>query len=167
MLKLYPKNGLKACEEFLRNHPNNITVIDESTTIKNPKAKRTKNILRLRCLAKVRRILTGSPVTKSPLDLYTQCANLDPRLLEYKTVMLFVIDSAYLMKFMLHKEDNKRTIGYQNLFELEQKLKEFSFRVTKDECLDIPDKIYQIRYIKLEGEQNVPMRACELEPWHY
>ena len=71
---LSTKNGLKACEDFLRKHPYNITIIDESTTIKNPKAKRTKNILRLRYLAKVRRILTGSPVTKSPLDLYTQCA---------------------------------------------------------------------------------------------
>ena len=47
--------------------------IDESTTIKNPTAKRTKNILKIGDLAKYRRILTGSPVTKSPLDLYSQC----------------------------------------------------------------------------------------------
>ena len=75
MLKHYLlKNGLDECNRFLRNHPNNIIVIDESTTIKNPKAKRTKNILALRWLSEMRRILTGSPVTKSPLDLYTQCA---------------------------------------------------------------------------------------------
>ena len=47
--------------------------VDESTTIKTPTAKRTKAILNLGKLAKYRRILTGSPVTKSPLDLYTQC----------------------------------------------------------------------------------------------
>ena len=152
---LSTKNGLKACEEFLRDHPNNITIIDESTTIKNPKAKRTKNILRLRYLAKVRRILTGSPVTKSPLDLYTQCAFLDPRLLGYKSYYAFrnrfcIFDEVYVAQ----GETINVPVGYQHLSELEQKLKGFSFRVTKDECLDIPDKIYQIRYVKLEGEQK-------------
>ena len=52
--------------------------IDESTTIKTPTAKRTKNILKIGNLAKYRRILTGSPVTKSPLDLFSQCLFLDP-----------------------------------------------------------------------------------------
>ena len=47
--------------------------IDESTTIKNPKAKRTKNILSVSKYAKYRRVMTGSPVTKNPLDLFTQC----------------------------------------------------------------------------------------------
>ena len=152
---LSTKNGLKACEAFLREHPSNITIIDESTTIKNPKAKRTKNILRLRYLAKVRRILTGSPVTKSPLDLYTQCAFLDPRLLGYKSYYAFrnrfcIFDEVYVAQ----GETINVPVGYQHLSELEQKLKGFSFRVTKDECLDIPDKIYQIRYVKLEGEQK-------------
>ena len=55
--------------------------IDESTTIKTPEAKRTKNIVMLGVHAKYKRILTGSPVTKSPLDLYTQCFFLDPFLL--------------------------------------------------------------------------------------
>ena len=42
--------------------------IDESTTIKTPSAKRTKNIIDLGVAAKYRRIMTGSPVTKNPLD---------------------------------------------------------------------------------------------------
>jgi SNF2 family DNA or RNA helicase len=56
---------------------NTLMAIDESTTIKNPEAKRTKNIVALGKYAKYRRILTGSPVTKSPLDLYKQCEFLD------------------------------------------------------------------------------------------
>ena len=51
--------------------------IDESTTIKNPNAKRTKNICQLGLACKYNRILTGSPVTKSPLDLYKQCEFLE------------------------------------------------------------------------------------------
>ena len=63
--------GTKFAEKFLLSH-NTLMVIDESTTIKNPKAKRTKNIMTLSKRAKYRRILTGSPVTKNPLDLYSQ-----------------------------------------------------------------------------------------------
>ena len=79
-------------------------VIDESTTIKNPKAKRTKNIMALRWRAKMRRILTGSPVTKSPLDLYSQCAFLDPALLGFKSYYALEIDIAPLMRFIWQEE---------------------------------------------------------------
>ena len=71
------KKGLDFAAKFLSCH-DALVAIDESTTIKNPSAQRTKNILRLSKLSKYRRILTGSPVTKSPLDLYTQCFFLDP-----------------------------------------------------------------------------------------
>jgi len=53
-------------------------VIDESTTIKNRRAKRTKALCAVGRDAVYRRILTGSPVTRSPLDLFSQMAFLDP-----------------------------------------------------------------------------------------
>ena len=64
--------GKEFARRFLDSH-NAMMAIDESTTIKTPTSNRTKNILKLRTLAKYRRILTGSPVTNSPLDLYSQC----------------------------------------------------------------------------------------------
>ena len=71
--------GLDFADRFLSIFGKRALIgIDESTTIKNPTAKRTKNILSIGNLAKYRRILTGSPVTKSPLDLYSQCEFLDP-----------------------------------------------------------------------------------------
>jgi len=69
---LSTKKGVAFASKFLNCH-STLIAIDESTTIKNPGAKRTKNILGLSKYSKYRRILTGSPVTKSPLDLYTQC----------------------------------------------------------------------------------------------
>ena len=36
--------------------------------------------------------MTGSPVTKNPLDLYTQCEFLDPYLLDFHHTMLLEID---------------------------------------------------------------------------
>ncbi len=78
------QKGLKYAQEFLNIFVGRALIgIDESTTIKNPTAKRTKNILTIGNLAKYRRILTGSPVTKSPLDLFSQCMFLDPFHLGY------------------------------------------------------------------------------------
>ena len=37
---------------------------------------------------------------------------------------------------------------------LEYKLKHFSYRVRKKECLDIPDKMYIQRHVDLSDEQN-------------
>ena len=161
---LSTKKGLDICNKYLLNQPNNIVVIDESTTIKNPKAKRTKNILALRWRAKMRRILTGSPVTKSPLDLYTQCAFLDPALLGFKSYYAFrnrycTFDEVYIAR----GEAIMVPDGYTNLDELEQKLNQFSIRLTKDECLDIPDKIYQKREIMITGDQKRVYERLRIE----
>ena len=51
------KKGVDFAARFLSSH-NALFAIDESTTIKNPGAKRTKNILRLSKFGKYRRILT-------------------------------------------------------------------------------------------------------------
>ena len=62
------KKGVAFVEKFLLTH-NAMMAVDESTTIKNPKAQRTKNLVKLALQSKYRRILTGFPVTQSPLDL--------------------------------------------------------------------------------------------------
>ena len=81
-------NGTEFAKKFLSCHKSMIA-IDESTTIKTPTSNRTKNILSLRELADYRRILTGSPVTKSPLDLFSQCQFLDPWLLNHDSYWTF------------------------------------------------------------------------------
>ena len=81
---LSTKRGFEACAEYLKKNKLNFVALDESTTIKNRSAKRTKNILGLGKLSHIKRILTGSPITKSPLDLFTQCAFLSPELLGFQ-----------------------------------------------------------------------------------
>ena len=80
--------GSQFAQKFMLSHKT-LMVIDESTTIKNPKAKRTKNILQLSDRAQYRRILTGSPVTKNPLDLFSQCYFLDPYHLDHQSYYSF------------------------------------------------------------------------------
>ena len=85
---LSTSKGVEFAQKFLNSH-STLMAIDESTTIKNPDAKRTKNIVKLGEMSKYRRILTGSPVTKSPLDLYKQCEFLDPWLLGHSSYYTF------------------------------------------------------------------------------
>ncbi len=49
-----------------------LLAVDESTTIKNHKAKQTKAVCKLGELAKFRRILSGQPIENNPMDLYSQ-----------------------------------------------------------------------------------------------
>jgi len=69
---LSTSRGVEVVNKFLLTHQT-FMAIDESTTIKNPKAIRTKHIINMKDQAKYRRIMTGMPVTKTPLDLYSQC----------------------------------------------------------------------------------------------
>jgi SNF2 family DNA or RNA helicase len=152
---LSTKRGLESVSKFLQLNKHTFFVIDESTTIKNPQAKRTKNILALAKLSKYRRILTGSPVTKSPLDLYTQCAFLNPDLLGFKSYYSF--RARYAEMHTIYTGPDRQIIVpkfYKNLDDLEFKLKQFSTRITKDECLDLPEKIYRTRHVYLGEKQR-------------
>ena len=147
------KKGLDFAAKFLNCHET-LVAIDESTTIKNPGAKRTKNILRLSRLCKYRRILTGSPVTKSPLDLYTQCYFLDPFLLDHNSYYSFRTRYALMKTANFGGRSVNIVVGYRNLGELSEQLKPFSYRVLKDDCLDLPKKTFMKRIIQMTPEQN-------------
>ena len=147
------KKGVDFAARFLNSH-NTFMAIDESTTIKNPGAKRTKNIVALGKYAKYRRILTGSPVTKSPLDLYKQCEFLDEYLLDHSSYYTFRTRYAVLRKAHFNGRSVEIVVGYKNLGELSDKLKPFSYRVLKDDCLDLPKKTFMKRTITLSAEQD-------------
>mgnify|MGYP003630375025 FL=1 len=147
------KTGSRFAEKFLLSH-RTLMAIDESTTIKSSTASRTKNILKLRDLAKYRRILTGSPVTKSPLDLYTQCYFLDPYLLDFQSYYSFKSRYAIIKRQNMGSHSFDQIVGYQRLDELNHKLNQFSFRVLKKDCLDLPEKVYTKRYVTMTKEQK-------------
>jgi SNF2 family DNA or RNA helicase len=150
---LSTKKGVDFARKFLMSHQT-LFAVDESTTIKNPKAKRTKNIISLSTLGKYRRILTGSPVTKSPLDLFTQCYFLDPFLLDHSSYYSFRTRYAVMRTANFNGRSVQIVVGYHNLEELTEKLKAFSYRVLKDECLDLPPKTFMKRIIQLTPEQK-------------
>jgi SNF2 family DNA or RNA helicase len=136
--------------------------VDESTTIKTHTAKRTKAIVKIGKEAKYRRIATGSPVTKSPLDLYSQCEFLGENCLNYSSYFAFQARYAVLVERKMPTHTFKQVVGYRHLDELKDKLDRFAFRVTKDECLDLPDKIYLRREVELTPEQKKAYEQMKL-----
>jgi SNF2 family DNA or RNA helicase len=132
-----------------------LLAIDESTTIKSPKARRTKAIIRIGELAKYRRILTGSPVTQSPLDLWAQCRFLGKDLLGDvgDNYYQFQYRYAVMKRRQLGSHSFNLVVGYRDLDKLSWLLRSFSSRIRKDECLDLPPKIYTQRSIALSDDQ--------------
>ncbi len=173
--------GVRMCEEFLRNR-NAIFTIDESSRIKNPQAKRTKAAFKLSQLASGRRILTGTPVTKGPFDLWAQFKFLSPDIIGVSNYTAFkayyaIIEPKTLSASAANKLAKARAIrndpelhprraglvagrdyyeqliDYTNLDELRKIIEPFSYRKTKDECLDLPAKIYQRLPVELTSLQ--------------
>lgn len=147
------KKGCGEAERFLNAHQS-LMAIDESTTIKNKDAKRTKSIVKIGKSAHYRRILTGSPVTKSPMDLYTQAEFLDEWLLGHSSYFSFQYEYAIVQRRSMGAHSFNQVVGYRNLDKLNGILENFSFRVKKEDCLDLPDKVYIKRSVELTDEQK-------------
>ena len=128
-------------------------VVDESTTIKNHAARRTKHIMKISKLAKYRRIMTGSPVTKSPLDLYSQLEFLGGWILDQSNYYAFRSRYAVIVQRSVGTHSFQHIIRYQRLDELQDKLKDCSTRVLKSDCLDLPEKLYTKRSVAMTPEQ--------------
>lgn len=168
------KKGHEALERFLQ-HFRVMLIVDESTRIKNQGAGRTKKVIKLsREYAVARRILTGTPLTKAPTDLYSQFDFLKSGLLgtssyrafvaQYSVVlpeddpkMIAVIKSLAgktgIIPQLIATDDQGNPI-YRNLDKLRKMIAPHSFRVTKEDCLDLPPKVYQQFGFELSTEQR-------------
>ena len=154
--------GVNFAKNFLTSF-RSMLVIDESSTIKNPKAIRTKNLLKLSKLALYRRILTGTPVTQGPLDLYTQFSFLDSHILRCASYFSFRSRYAIMQEMRTAGRSFMVVRGYTNLDELQELINPHSYRVTKQDCLDLPEKLYVKRYVKLSESQQKLYNALKKE----
>jgi len=143
--------GIKYVTQFLHKN-RTLLAIDESTTIKTPTASRTKNAIKISKLAKVRRIMTGSPVTKNPLDVYAQLEFLSPNITR-QNYWAFKSRYAVMVRRNFGTRSTNLVVGFQRLPELNTIIDQYSYRVLKEDCLDLPEKIYTTRTISLTSEQ--------------
>jgi hypothetical protein len=164
------KSGVEMAKKFL-NTFDCMIVIDESSRIKNPTAIRTKTLLKLSDKAKYRRILTGTYISNSPFDAYSQFMFLDPEIFgqsffafkaEYAEIMdknspiVQAIQKKSGSRFapMLVAKDKDGKPLYRNLDKLKSLIAPHSMRVTKEECLSLPPKIYEKRHFSLAATQQ-------------
>lgn len=135
-----------------------LLAIDESTGFKNISANRTKALMRIRKLARYRRIASGAPITKGVEDLYAQ--------------MMFVSDDVFPVSSFtgfcaryckMGGYEGREIVGYQNLTDLQKCLEPHSFRVLKADCLDLPDKVYEERMVELGVEQRKMYRQMSAD----
>lgn len=143
------KSGNEVAMAALRYAEKPMIVVDESTRIKTPGSKRTKAVIKLGQFAKVRRILTGSPVTNGVEDLYSQLKFLDPDILGYSSFYTFRNHFCIMGGWQ-----NKQIVDYQNMEELKTLLKPWSFRITKEDALDLPERTFGVRHVDLSKEQK-------------
>lgn len=139
--------GAEAALNYVKAAPT-LVVIDESTRIKTPRATRTLNVMKLRKHAKYRRIMTGTPATQGPLDVYAQFQFLNPDILGFGSFYGFRNHFAIMGGY-----GGKQVVAYQKLDELQALIDPYSFRVTRDECFDIPEKGYQKLVVEMNPDQ--------------
>ncbi|MCD3217435.1 DEAD/DEAH box helicase [Clostridium botulinum] len=124
-------------------------IVDESNLVKNFRAKRTKNIIRLAEHCKYKLILNGTPISRNEEDLFSQWYILDWRILGYQSFWSFAANH-------LEYDPNipGRVVECLNTDYLVKKIAPYSYQVKKSECLDLPPKTYDTYYFYLSDEQE-------------
>jgi len=134
-------------------------VLDESTAIKTPAAKRTKSIVASGAHAPYRRIMTGTPINNSPFDVYTQMRFLDQDFWRKAGFSTFTEFKTFygIWEKGFNREQNREfeyVVSFRNLDHLNQIIQAHSSRVLRSEVLDLPPKLYSKRYFELSPEQR-------------
>jgi SNF2 family DNA or RNA helicase len=131
-----------------------LMIVDESTIIKNVKAQQTKKAIELGKLAVAKRILSGTPIAQSPLDLWGQCQFLSNKALPHGSYTAFKNDFAHTMLENHGGRIYEKVLGYKNLDKLSDAISGFSVRLLKKDNLDLPPKVYQQELVPLSKEQE-------------
>lgn len=132
-------------------------IVDESSYIKNHRALRTKWILELGKKCRWRLILTGTPISLGAVDLFSQMSFLSTEILGYTSFYSFAANHLeYATKKLSGGREVRtdRVVRAHNTGYLAAKIAPYVYQITKDECLDLPPKLYSTRYVTMTSEQQ-------------
>jgi len=151
---LSTKKGLDFAKRFVDKRT--LVSIDESTTIKNHKAKRSESAVELGRSAGYRRILSGYPTPQNQLDLFMQFNFLNPNIFGIRSYYAFRNEYAVVQDVYLGpgRPSFPKVMGPKNMDQLKEKIAPYSYRIRKDECLDLPPKVYQVRQVEMGDDQQ-------------
>jgi SNF2 family DNA or RNA helicase len=178
---LQTKRGYEFAEKFCMTGRRVMIVADESDAYKNPKAARTKALMKLRRLSYWRRIMSGTPINNAPFDAFSQFSFLDEHILGTTSFFAFKAEYAEMLQQgnplleAIKKRSGSRFtpqvvakgVGgrpkYRNLDKLSRLIAPHSFRVLKKDCLDLPEKIYKTLVFSMTREQIEVYKKAEQE----
>src|SRR5574343_1298383 len=136
------------CANALINE-RSMVVVDESSYIKGHKSMRTQRITTMAERARYRLILTGTPLSQGVVDLYAQMRFLSWRILGYRSFYSFARNHLeYSDKYP------GRIVASHNVGYLATRIAPYCYQVTKEECLDLPGKLYATRWYKMTETQR-------------
>jgi SNF2 family DNA or RNA helicase len=158
-LKIFLINpeGILSIEKELENLDFDLVIVDESPLMKSRTAKRSKIIKKLFQNVKFKLILSGNPIPKGGHEIFSQYEFVEPGI--FGTAYTKFIDKYFKIDFF------KNVCGMQENMreEFDKKFHEIAFVKRKDECLDLPEKIYQPVIIEMGKRQKELYKQMEKE----
>lgn len=149
--------------EMVKQVPPGMLILDESSEVKTHTAQRTMACLLLSHAFPLRMILTGTPLTKSPLDLWSQFELVEEGCLGFNTYMAF--EKAYAVRKRMKSRDGSHTwidvVAFQHLEDLEQRVARLSFRALAKDCLDLPPVSVKRLDVELSAAQGTAIRELK------
>ena len=142
-------------KQFYTTHKKFMLVAEESTGFKSIKAKRTKRIISIASLATSKFLLTGAPITQSPLDVFSQFEILSPMALGHKNIFSFRAKYAVIKKIVLGPRSFDKIVGYQNLSDLTARINKLGVIMKKEDILDLPEIMFRKFPVELTAEQSI------------
>lgn len=136
--------------------PNSFVAVDESGYIKGYRAKRTQRAIHMSARARYRAVMTGTPYSQGAVDLYSQMTFLSPRILGYSSFWSFAANHLEYEERIMPDGRKRRTgriLRAHNEDYLAAKIAPYAYQVRKDECLSLPDKLYETRWCSMTVEQ--------------
>lgn len=124
-------------------------IIDEAHKIKNPTSKRNKALYHLAQLSSFGIAMTGTPIAKSPLDLFGVFKVIQPSVFG-TTISHF--KRRYVVYGGYH---NYEIIRFINLKELRSKIKPYVYQKRTEDCMDLPPVTEIERYFELDENRKL------------
>lgn len=123
-------SGSKIMEDFIKHHNGRVLfAIDESHLIKTKTSGRAKAAFKFGGMVEYRAILTGTPIGKNLLDLWSQFLFLDEKIIgiRYKT--------AFMNRYCVTKWNGfgQEIVGHKNVDKLYEKIDPYVFRISQEE----------------------------------
>lgn len=138
--------GMRILEQHLLRRNFKSMVCDECHRLCNRSSQQTMVAMKMAKDTKFIYLLTGTPITKSPEDIWTQFQMIAPgylgnfyafqaRHVDFKKISVRVKGGGY--------REVRKPVRFKYLKELNEQIKEYAIRRTKEECLDLPEKIFK------------------------